>query len=211
MALHNQAVEDRQTLLIPTKYAHISTSKLATEDLKSPLLHFQPKDDVFGDGLMLRSNIMAQPRYKGFNANEDEAISCVPENVYMFLRLLFGGQTLLHDEPVTDEDNIPSKNECQQQNIILSIGQDLVYNVSGGKKKWTPKHLGFVCTLHQATRSKRLVQLFHNAGHIIIIISYDSGLQADTALAESTEKSMSINTGAVIPPNLINNRFVHFT
>ena len=37
MALHNQAVEDRQTLLIPTKYGHIPTSKLATEDLKSPL------------------------------------------------------------------------------------------------------------------------------------------------------------------------------
>ena len=129
------------------------------------------------------------------------------DNVYMFLRLLFGGQTLLHDEPVTDEDKIPSKNECQLQNIILSIGQDLVYNVSEGKK-WTPKHLGLVCTLHQATRSKGLVQLFHNAGHII---SYDSGLQADTALAESTEKSMSINTGAVIPPNLINNRFVLFS
>ena len=79
MALHNQAVEDRQTLLIPTKYAHIPTSKLATLDLKSPLLQFQPKDDVFGDGLMLRSDIMAQPRYEGFNVNEDEAISCVPE------------------------------------------------------------------------------------------------------------------------------------
>ena len=45
MALHNQAVEDRQTLLIPTKYAHIPISKLATADLKSPLLQFQPKDD----------------------------------------------------------------------------------------------------------------------------------------------------------------------
>ena len=131
---------------------------------------FQPKDDGFLEmvhvALMLRSDIMAQPRYEGFNVNEDDAISCVPDNVYMFLRLLFGGQTLLHDEPVTDEDNITSKNECQLKNIILSIGQDLVYNVSGGKT-WTPKHLGLACTLHQATRSKGLVQLFHNAGHII--------------------------------------------
>ena len=52
------------------------------------------------------------------------------------------------------------------------------------------------------------MQLFHDAGHII---SYDSVLQVDTALAESTGKSMSINTGAVIPSNLINNRFVHFS
>ena len=172
---------------------------------------FQPKDDGFLEmvhvALMLRSDIMVQPRYEEFNVNEDEAISCVPDNVYMFLRLLFGGQTLLHDEPVTDGDNITSKNECQLQNIILSIGQDLVHNVSGGKK-WTPKHLGLACTLHQATISKGLVQLFHNAGHII---SYYSVLQVDTALAESTVKSMNINTGAVIPPNLINNRFVYFS
>ena len=155
---------------------------------------------------MLRSDIMAQPRYEEFNVNEDEAISCVPDNVYMFLRLLFGGQTLLHDEPVKDEDNITSKNECQLQNIILSIGRDLVYNVSGGQT-WTPNHSGLACTLHQATGSKGLVQLFHNAGHII---SYASVLQVDTALAENTVKSMSINTGAVIPPNLVNNRFVYF-
>ena len=197
MALHNQAVEDRQTLLIPTKYAHIPISKLATEDLKSPLLQFQPKYDGFlemvHDALMLIFDIMAQPRYEGFNVNEDDAISCVLDIVYMFLRLLFGGQTLLHDEPVTDEDNTPSKNECQLQNIILSIGQDLVYNVSGGKK-WTPKHSG--------------LQLFHNAGHII---SHDSVLQVDSAMAESTVKYMNINTGAVITPNLLNNRFVYFS
>ena len=137
MTLHNQAVEDRQTLLIPTKYAHIPTSKLATEDLKSPLLQFQPKDDGFLEmvhvALMLRSDIMAQPRYEGSNVNEDEAISCVPDNVYMFLRLLLEDSlSLLRDEPVTDEDNMTSKNECQLQNIILSIGEDLVYNVSGG-------------------------------------------------------------------------------
>ena len=82
-----------------------------------------------------------------------------------------------------------------------------MYNVSGGKT-WTPKHLGLACTLHQATRSKGLVQLFHNAGHII---SYDGVLQVDTALAESTVKSMNNNTGAVIPPNPINNRFVYFS
>ena len=82
-----------------------------------------------------------------------------------------------------------------------------MHNVSGGKK-WTPEHLGLACTLHQATISKGLVQLFHNAGHII---SYDSVPQVDTALAESTVKSININTGSVIPPSLINNRFVYFS
>ena len=160
---------------------------------------FHPKDDRFLEMPhlgMKSSTLMKMKPYHVFQRMS----TCV-------LRLLFGGQTLHHDEPVTDEDNITSKNECQLQNIILSIGQDLVHNVSGGKK-WTPKHLGLACTLHQSTISKGLVQLFHNAGHII---SYDSVPQVDTALAESTVKSININTGSVIPPNLINNIFVYFS
>ncbi|KAL9951253.1 hypothetical protein ACROYT_G043887 [Oculina patagonica] len=36
-------------------------------------------------------------------------------------------------------------------------------NVSGGRR-WTPKHVGLGSSLRQATRSKRLVEMFHNAG-----------------------------------------------
>ena len=89
----------------------------------------------------------------------------------------------------------------------MSLSQDLVYNVTGGKH-WTPKHVGLGCTLHQATRSKQLVHLFHTAGHTI---SYENVLQVDTALAEKTLESMNPETGAVIPPNLQDGKFVHFT
>ena len=87
------------------------------------------------------------------------------------------------------------------------MAQDLVYNVSGGKH-WAPKHVGMASTLHQATRSKELVQLFHNAGHVI---SYSSLLQVDTSLAESTLTSMGTTIGAATPPNLVPERFVPFT
>lgn len=68
--------------------------------------------------------------------------------------------------------------------------------------------MALACTLHQATGSKELVQLFHNAGHII---SYKSILQVDTALAKTILKSMNSETGAIRPPNFVSNRFVHFT
>jgi hypothetical protein len=51
----------------------------------------------------------------------------------------------------------------------------------------TPKHIGLGSTLHQATRSKQMVDLFHSAGHII---SYRDILHIDTALAESTLENM---------------------
>ena len=42
-------------------------------------------------------------------------------------------------------------------------------------------------------------------------MSYESVLQLDTALAEKTLSTMDANSGAVIPPNLVHGRFVHFT
>ena len=63
-------------------------------------------------------------------------------------------------------------------------------------------------TLHQKTRSKDLVTLFHQAGHCI---SYDSLLKVDTTLSEDTLKSLDKTTGAVIPRNLVQGKFIHFS
>lgn len=67
---------------------------------------------------------------------------------------------------------------------ILSITQDTVYNLTGGKH-WTPNYLGLRSALHQATKPKVFVNLFHNAEHTISYI-----LQVDTALAENTLNRM---------------------
>ncbi len=73
---------------------------------------------------------------------------------------------------------------------------------------WTLKLVGLVNSLHQATRSKELVNLFHNSAHII---SYHRLLQVDTALAEKTLQTMDAETWAVTPPNFVHGRFIHFT
>ena len=62
--------------------------------------------------------------------------------------------------------------------------------------------------LHQATRSKDLVRLFHKAGHCL---SYEQVLQVDTSLAEFTLTTLDAETGAVIPPNMVENNFIHYT
>ena len=90
---------------------------------------------------------------------------------------------------------------------VLSIVQDLVYSVSGGRR-WTPKHVGLGSSLHQATRSKHLVEMFHSAGHTI---SYRDVRQVDTALVKHTLSTMNTSNGTVIPVNLVEGRFIHFT
>ena len=71
----------------------------------------------------------------------------------------------------------------------------------------TPKHIGLASSLHQATRSKGLVHMFYRAGHIM---SYHDILKLDTALAENTLQTMSTD-GSVLSPNLVKDRFVHFS
>ena len=118
--------------------------------------------------------------HKGFHVNEEHAISCVPERLNMFLRVLYGGQVLLehgcHDTEDQEENEKRESSEDFQHGRVLSAAQDLVYGCSGGKQ-WTPKHVGLASTLHQMTRSRQLVTLFHKADHII---SYNDLLCVDT-------------------------------
>ena len=120
----------------------------------------------------------------------------------MFLRLLFGGQKLLRGQTIEEK-------EAEARRKVLSCAQDIVYGVSGGRK-WTPKHTGLGSTLHQVTRShgQDLVKLFNKAGHGL---SYDQILQVDTSLADSVLRSLDPNTGIVMPPNLVREKFVYFS
>ena len=205
-------VPNREVLLVPRKFGHTPFSDLLSADQEeSAIPKYQPPDQDFLEmvhvALMLRGEILAHPQHKGFVVNEDEMMQCVPDKLFMFIRFMFGGDSLLGGSLEEQEDTDMDQKETATQTGVLSLAQDLVYNVTGGKH-WTPKHVGLASTLHQATRSKELVQLFHNAGHIV---SYHSLLQVDTAMAEKTLQTMDADTGAVIPPNCVPSRFTHFS
>ena len=113
------------------------------------------------------------------------------------LRLLYGGQEVLGDMEYKDNDALIKLK-------VISMAHDIIYNLSKGKI-WTSKHIGLTSTLHQATRSKDLVNLFHLAGHCR---SYKQTLQLDTALANKSLVSIDDTTGAVIPYNFISGNFI---
>ena len=152
--------------------------------------------------LKLRSELEEKPGHEGLSITDDAAIGCIPDNLYIFLSLLFGGTDVLE----IGENEYYERGKWTK-NVIMSIAQDIIFGVSKGKK-WTPKHIGLTSTLHQKTRSKDLVNLFYNAGHCV---SYENLLKLDKTLAEDTLKSMDDETGAIIPPNLVSGKFVHFS
>ena len=201
---------EREPLLVPCNYSHqvIADSyyQQTSDDSDDVLLtmpNYQPQDNDFLSlvhvALKIRNDVVSSPGHKGFEVSEEAAIACVPDSLYMFLNLMLGGQRLLSQD-----------NECHKeshQSRVLSIAQDVVYAVSNGTK-WMPKHIGLGSTLHQATRSRKLVELFNKAGHIL---SYQQILTLDTSLAQNTLDTMNKENGAVIPPNLKRDSFIHFT
>ena len=57
--------------------------------------------------------------------SENDVIACIPDSLYMFLALIFGGQNALENDS-SEDDEQPS-----DQTRILSLAQDLIYCVSG--------------------------------------------------------------------------------
>ena len=167
--MHNQAIGDRQTVVVPIDYQYIPITRLSERDNESVLCVYKPDDNDFLElvhtALKLRSDILTQPGHKGLDISEDAVMSCIPDSLHMFIRLVIGGQSLL-DCDVDLNESGKQYNKTRAHTTTFSIAQDLVYNATSGKH-WTPKHIGLASTLHQTTRSKELVQLFHNARHTI--------------------------------------------
>lgn len=210
VAPHHRSPQERETLMIPHTYCNVVVSNQhyeiedSSEDtFKEAIQTYTPEDDLFIHlvhvALRLRSDIQSTKGHAGLNVSENDAIDCIPDTLYMFLNIIYGGQELLeHDNE--DMDN-------PKQTLILSVAQDIVYGVSGGQK-WTPKHIGLGSSLHQITRSKHLVTLFNKAGHCL---PYQDILKIDTALAEYSLSSIEEKTGNFLPHNLTPKRFTHFT
>ena len=102
--LRDQAVSERQTVLVPIKLCHIPISQVLNQQAQSnPVIPiYQPgeKHDFLSMvhvALKLRSDILRQPAHQGLNVCTEDAIACVPESLYMFIRLMLCGQSLLEN------------------------------------------------------------------------------------------------------------------
>lgn len=149
VVLRDQATSERWTILVPMQFRHVPLSEVCdNEHSTSPIPQYKPQEDDFLSmvhvALKLRSDILAHPAYTGVNLSEEEAIDCVPDRLYMFIRLLLGGQSVLDidkddspytggDEEAGDSDTETLRREQRIQSRVLSHAQDLIYSVCGGK------------------------------------------------------------------------------
>ena len=119
------------------------------------------------------------------NTNQANAKDIVPKSLFILVSLLCAGSQEEENEAATD-----------LKTRVLSICRDIVFVASRGRK-FLPKHLGLGLTVHQATRSKELVQLLHSAGHSI---SYETVLSMDNSIANVLVRYKE-NVNAFVPRN----------
>ena len=100
------------------------------------------------------------------------------------LVFIIGGQSLF-DYDIDLDESCEQGNKSKVQNITSRCHLQCHWY-----KNWAPKHTILQVHYYQTTRSKQLIQIFHNASHII---SYENVLQVNNALAESsTLKFMNV-------------------
>ena len=100
--LRDQAISERQTVLVPIKFSHIPVSQVLNQQTQSepamPVYQPDESDDFLSMvhvALKLRSDIIAQPSHQGLNVCKEDAIAYVQDSLYMYIRFMMGGQSLL--------------------------------------------------------------------------------------------------------------------
>ncbi len=171
--------------------ANYEKGGLGADGLKDVDLDTELLSWLFRVAIKVRHDIKVTPGQESIGTIDmQSAEEVVPDTLYMLIRMLCAG-----DVDTTDESN--NELNIDLKTKILSICQDIVFLVSKGRK-YTPKHVGIGVTVHQATRSKELVQLLHAAGHSI---SYETVLRLDNAIANDTLERYNTNGNVIVPRN----------
>lgn len=153
--------------------------------------------------LKIRQDTKDMPGHSAWNdIDEDHVKSIIPESLFLMLRLLFDGHTFFDEEGTSD-----AIKTARKRNWIFSIPQDLIFGVSGGRKL-TPKHVGLGMTIHQATRSKQLVDLLHEGCHSV---SYEMVRRIDTSISDHVLERFEENENVFIPRGIQQGKFAHFS
>ena len=183
-----QGTELEDDLIISSALSLIDVCNLLNDDsniadeLKLPVYNETEMGQMVHVALYLRSLILEHPFNKKTELTEETAYASIPEALYVFIAIMYGGSDILDVDAVeieTEEDDYEKNSRLRK--IILDIAQDMTYAVTNGNNI-PPKHYALGMALHQLSgRNKKIVNLMHNTTQIM---RYKQCLQADTALSE---------------------------
>lgn len=157
------------------------------------------KNHVYHAAKTVRAALLSQERnipWPPYSTTINEENTSVPTVVYYLLAWILSEDGEGEDEKVNVDEN------CQR--LVLSLAQDLLYNVLKGRMK-TPKHVALPIAVRNLTGLKEVITLLNRYGHGI---SYDQVLEIETALAESHIEAQE--HGVILPKVICANVFSTF-
>ena len=127
-----------------------------------------------------------------------DAEDIIPDELYMFMRLLIEGDVGF--QPL----NLPREHSKQSNvhRLILSLAQDNMY--ACGKSIVTPKHMGLAVTMKHITGSKDVTTILNRFGHCV---SYEEVIRFDT-MCTNKQLHDSEHTGVIVPSNILPGSFI---
>lgn len=199
--LYDRSVQQADVVNVVCQLTQQQEDSSAHEEL-SPTQTVDSKPDtstsaaVLHAALAVKSDLrnLRQKNLQSEKVDLEEAAKFVPDSLYCLLK------SILSDDDDDDQDP-----DADLHRAILNIGQDIAYQAS--HRRLAPaKHVGIALAVHQATRSKTLVQLLHAAGHCIC---YEQMQRIDTSLAKRQMCRFEENQ-VTVSSNLTPGNFVQY-
>lgn len=165
----------------------------ATEDID---LHAEFLSWLYRVAIKVHHDVKSMPGHDCIgDISQESAEKIIPDSLFTLINLLCTG----HQDDDGEDESCKTK--------VLSICQDIFFLASRGRKL-TPKHVGLGLTIHQATRSKELVQLLYSAGHSV---SYETVLRIDNTIANDVLEKYKNNGNVFVPRNFSRETTAEYT
>ena len=165
---------------------------------------------LFDAAKTLRKAINRSKRWEFTGTLTDIDYSVVPEELFLFARWLIQGskrETLSKDK--TEDAKKRALSLCQ-----TAVSMCLTERQCNNKKSKTlnlsremPQQLAVGLAVHQATRSKDLVNMLHGFG---MAVEYNRVMRVEAQIEATVLERMEENGGIYIPPDIVKGKHVFF-
>lgn len=189
----DRSKDERKTLLISKKFHNAAATKKVHGDGVTIETYRATNDPAFRElvhvAMMLRGDLReASSSYvESLSVSKAAVSSVVPNNLFLFLSILLGNESMSSGNVDHDEDPEESPRDTE----IFSVAQDLFY-LASNRRKLPPKHVGLGVALYKKTRSRKMIDMFHKAGHVP---GYEQCHKMSSAMGETILKSLDVKTG----------------
>lgn len=165
---------------------------------------------LFDAAAVLRKAINRSKRWEFTGSLENVDSEVVPEELYLFCRWLIQG----HKTEMACGDKIEEVRKRAMSLSQTAISLCLTERQTNNKNSETlrlsremPQQLAIGLAVHQATRSKELVNMLHGFG---MTVEYNRIMRVEAQIEATVLQRMEQNGGIYLPPGIVEGRHVFF-